>query len=77
MFSNLLNRFDRRIEILDDLDDHWYFLPFVQVARPTVTNHAQDSETSQEGKISQTVEIGELNKVRNEIVSLNHSKKSL
>jgi len=27
VFSKLLNRFDRRIEILDDLDDHWYYLP--------------------------------------------------
>src|SRR5579859_7481163 len=27
IFSSLLNRFDRRIEILDDLDDHWYQSP--------------------------------------------------
>ena len=73
MFSNLLNRFDRRIEILDDLDDHWYFLPS---PRPTFTNQVQDSETSQEGKKSHTVETGEL-KARNEIISLKHYKKSL
>jgi PhoD related phosphatase len=26
IFSGLLNKFDRGIEILDDLDDHWYVL---------------------------------------------------
>jgi hypothetical protein len=24
MFGGLINKFDRGIEILDDLDDHWY-----------------------------------------------------
>lgn len=52
MFSGLLNSFDRRIEILDDLDDHWYLL----TCRPsTSANQVQDSETSQKGKLIEVI----------------------
>jgi len=32
-FGGLLNNFDRGIEILDDLDDHWY-APILLFAEP-------------------------------------------
>lgn len=27
IFGGLVNNFDKGIEILDDLDDHWYIFP--------------------------------------------------
>jgi len=39
LFGGLINNFDRGIEILDDLDDHWYLILYMANFTRTAKHH--------------------------------------